>query len=96
MDDGYEQTLNDFEKAELNKYLPLEKRTTSQFEDAGDEEEIEKQKTTIRLYRCTDNNGKYRVAEVKLNPLDQIDLNSNVSLCTMFMKRELEMHVLNC
>lgn len=79
MDDGYEQTLSNHEKAELDKYLPLDKRAISKLDESGSDEEIEKQKTIIRLYRCSDNNGKYRVAEVKLNPLQQTDLDSEVS-----------------
>lgn len=75
VDDGYEQTLPDNDKKELNKYLPLGKRSVFQAAD----EEAEKGKSVIRLYRCSDNNGKYRVAEVKLSPLDQADLNSDVS-----------------
>lgn len=80
VDDGYEQTLANNEKAELDKYLPLDKRALSKLHEEGNEEEIEKQKTIIRLYRCSDNNGKYRVAEVKLNPLQQTDLDSEVRL----------------
>lgn len=78
MDDGYEQTLSNQEKTELDKYLPLNKRALSKLHEEDNEEEIEKQKTVIRLYRCSDNNGKYRVAEVKLNPLQQTDLESEV------------------
>lgn len=75
MDDGYEQTLSDNDKNEFNKYLPLGKRSVFQ----STEEEVEKHKSVIRLYKCSDNNGKYRVAEVKISPLEQSDLNSDVS-----------------
>lgn len=78
VDDGYEQTLADQEKADLDKHLPLGKRAISKLDEGVHDEETEKQKTTIRLYRCSDNNGKYRVAEVKINPLHQTDLDSEV------------------
>lgn len=64
----------------MNKYLPLDKRAISKLDESGSDEETEKQKTIIRLYRCSDNNGKYRVAEVKLNPLQQTDLDSEVHI----------------
>lgn len=81
VDDGYEQTLLEEDKQELNKYLPLDKKALSlqALEDDTDEE-LYKHKTVIRLYKCSDNNGKYRVAEVKLSPLDLFDLNSDVSV----------------
>lgn len=75
VDDGYEQTLSDNYKKELDKYLPLGKRSVFQ----STEDETDKNKSVIRLYKCSDNNGKYRVAEVKLSPLDQSDLESDVS-----------------
>lgn len=96
MDDGYEQTLASHEKAELDKYLPLDKRALSKLHEDGNDEEIEKQKTIIRLYRCSDNNGKYRVAEVKLNPLQQTDLTSEVFQITHFFTDSHSVFFIGC
>lgn len=81
VDDGYEQTLSDSEKKEFNKFLPLNKRMVMPPDYGGDDEEVEKQhRAGIRLYRCSDNSGKYRVTEVKSGPITQGDLNSDVTI----------------
>jgi len=74
VDDGYEKTIDPNIQKEFNKYLPLEKRVVL----PGDMVE-NPTKTSIRLYKCSENNGKYRVAEVKNGPLCHNDLNSDVS-----------------
>lgn len=79
VDDGYEQTLSDDEKREFDKYLPLDKRATCLRATDDEDEELQKHNSLIRLYKCADNNGKYRVAEVKISPLEQTDLVSQVN-----------------
>ncbi|XP_025829482.1 advillin isoform X2 [Agrilus planipennis] len=78
VDDGYEQTLDEKVKGDFNKHLPLSKRTVQPHEPA---ECKDKDKThakhPLRTYKCTDNNGRYRVAEVKTGPLNQSDLDTN-------------------
>ncbi|KAF5274704.1 hypothetical protein FQA39_LY07096 [Lamprigera yunnana] len=77
VDDGYEKTLNANNKIEFNKYLPLEKRLVLPpdcNDDVGNEHEY---KTQIRLYKCSEVSGKYRVVEVKAGPLSQTDLNND-------------------
>ncbi|KAK4879724.1 hypothetical protein RN001_007870 [Aquatica leii] len=75
VDDGYEKTIDANSKKELNKYLPLEKRLvlpSDSNDDLGNEHE-----SKLRLYKCTEISGKYRVVEVKVGPLSQTDLNNN-------------------
>ncbi|CAH1186187.1 unnamed protein product [Phyllotreta striolata] len=74
VDDGYEKTLSDDSKKEFNNYLPLEKRNI-----LPDEQENglngHRQKSSTKLYRCSEKNGKYRVTELKTGPFSQQDLN---------------------
>lgn len=82
VDDGYEKTLPEENQKEMNKYLPLEKRIIlpdiqNGVENGNFHESI------IKLYKCSENNGKYRVVEIKCGPLQQNDLNSDVSALQM-------------
>ncbi|KAF5274961.1 hypothetical protein FQR65_LT04304 [Abscondita terminalis] len=75
VDDGYEKTLDAINKKELNKYLPLEKRVvlpSDNNDDLGNEQD-----SKLRLYKCTEMSGKYRVVEVKVGPISQMDLDNN-------------------
>ncbi|KAJ8974804.1 hypothetical protein NQ317_000405, partial [Molorchus minor] len=76
VDDGYEKTLSDDNKREFNKYLCLDKRLI-----LPENNDVEKngtcQRSSIRLYRCSENNGKYRVAEIRSGPLEQSDLTAD-------------------
>ncbi|CAH1117600.1 unnamed protein product [Phaedon cochleariae] len=75
VDDGYEKTLKDDIKIEFNKYLPLENRLILP-ENHDADENGNYQRSTIKLYKCTENNGKYRVVELKSGPLSQKDLSA--------------------
>ncbi|KAG5887879.1 hypothetical protein JTB14_015531 [Gonioctena quinquepunctata] len=74
VDDGYEKTLQDNIRGEFNKYLPLEKRLILPENHEGDENG-NYQRSSMKLYRCSENNGKYRVVEIKNSPFQQNDLN---------------------
>ncbi|XP_022911438.2 advillin isoform X2 [Onthophagus taurus] len=77
VDDGYEQSLQNEQKSEFQKYLPLNQRHVLP-SDPEKDEVVEKQfKNNIKLYKCSDNNGKYRVTEIKSGPLLQSDLDSD-------------------
>ncbi|RZC39580.1 advillin [Asbolus verrucosus] len=76
VDDGYEKTLQDNEKKEWNKCLPLDKRHVLPENESDAEHSFHRSKN-IRLYKCSENNGKYRVAEVKSGPLYQSDLEAD-------------------
>lgn len=78
LDDGYEKTLSENKLKEFNKYLPLEKRMILPEMQIG-EENGKFHETVIKLYKCSENNGKYRVVEIKSGPLHKSDLNSDVS-----------------
>ncbi|XP_074029921.1 villin like protein quail isoform X3 [Leptinotarsa decemlineata] len=74
VDDGYEKTLQDDIKKELSKYLPLEKRLILPEIREGDVNG-NYQRSLMKLYKCSENNGKYRVVEIKSGPFQQNDLN---------------------
>lgn len=80
VDDGYEQSIHNDEKAEFQKYLPLNQRHVLPSEPIDDEDAEKLHRNDIRLYRCSDSSGKYRVTELKSGPLLQTDLDSDVSL----------------
>ncbi|KAH0999377.1 hypothetical protein HUJ05_005174 [Dendroctonus ponderosae] len=62
VDDGYEKTIDSDIQKQFSKYLPLEKRVV--LPDNGNENgEAGNPKYNLRLYKCSENNGKYRVAE---------------------------------
>lgn len=77
VDDGYEKTLQDDEKKEWNKYLPLDKRHVLPENESQSHNSCQRS-NNIRLYKCSENNGKYRVAEIKSGPLSQSDLEPDV------------------
>lgn len=76
VDDGYEKTLAENAKKAFNIHLPLEKRIVLP-ENGLDGETLAN--GPIKLYRCTEITGKYRVTEIKSGPLLQTDLNSDVN-----------------
>lgn len=78
VDDGYEKTIDSETQQQFSKYLPLEKRVVLP-DDPDEIAESGKSKTALRLYKCSENNGKYRVAEIKNGPLCCADLSSDVS-----------------
>lgn len=83
VDDGYEKTLQDDLKKEFNKYLPLEKRIILP-ENPDSDVNGNYQRAFIRLYKCAEHNGKYRVTELKSGPFSQQELNQEVSKKNMF------------
>lgn len=85
VDDGYEKTMPEDKKQEFNKYLSLEKRMILPDQQNGDENG-NFHETVLKLYKCSESNGKYRVVEIKNGPLLQSDLNSDVSiLCNLIL-----------
>lgn len=79
LNDGYEQTLKTEKKALFQKYLNLMNRKVKTTDEEMKDEEIMNSKQIIRLYRCCHTTTKYRIEEIKPGPLQQSDLNSNVS-----------------
>lgn len=79
VDDGYEKTMSEDRKQELNSYLPLEKRMILPDKQSGDENG-NFHEHVLKLYKCSESNGKYRVVEIQNGPLQQSDLNSDVSI----------------
>ncbi|KAL1494852.1 hypothetical protein ABEB36_010371 [Hypothenemus hampei] len=76
IDDGYEKTINPDIQKQFSTYLPLEKRVVLPDNEA-EHGEIPNSRNSLRLYKCSENNGKYRVAEVKGGPLYCTDLCSD-------------------
>ncbi|KAK5646235.1 hypothetical protein RI129_004699 [Pyrocoelia pectoralis] len=76
VNDGYEKTLPEDDKAEFNSYLSLDKRIVLPPDCNDEPENGQELKSPLRLYRCTEISGKYRVVEVKPGPIVQSDLNN--------------------
>jgi len=77
VEDGQESFLGGIEREVFETYLPLTaKMIKSHTQVAKDEVVSQKLSSDIRLYRCTDESGTLKVAEVKKGPLYQRDLES--------------------
>ncbi|KAK9511086.1 hypothetical protein O3M35_005718 [Rhynocoris fuscipes] len=76
VDDGKESELTGPEQVLLGYYLdlsPIAKRIMP--ENSGDDEHVEGQiRSALKLYRCSDADGVYKVVEVKSGALQQSDL----------------------
>ncbi|XP_073988198.1 villin-1-like isoform X2 [Rhodnius prolixus] len=76
VDDGKESELTGPEQTLLGYYLdlsPIAKRVMP--ENSGDDENAEGQiRSALKLYRCSDAEGVYKVVEVKSGALQQTDL----------------------
>jgi hypothetical protein len=85
VDDGEEESLPDSEKTEFNTYLDLSDRQVKSAEEAGCDvvaEEVNREALT--LYQCSDEDGTYKVTEIKTGPLVKRDLKTKVSLRVLF------------
>lgn len=83
VDDGKENSLPVCERTVLNAHLSLSNRMVKSPEEAGaDDVQEEVDQGTLTLYHCSDEDGTYKVTEVKSGPLEQTDLTSEVSLCS--------------
>jgi hypothetical protein len=81
VDDGKEKSLPVCEKTVFNVYLKLNERKVKSAEEAGcDEEQEAVNRGTLTLYQCSDEDGAYKVTEIKSGPLEKGDLKSEVSL----------------
>nr|CAI5823335.1 unnamed protein product [Callosobruchus analis] len=76
VDDGYEKTLPSNVRDRFNHHLPLSKRIIL---PQSVEEKSTAASHVLKLYKCAENNGKYRVVELKNGPFQQNDLKSDVS-----------------
>nr|CAH7736665.1 unnamed protein product [Callosobruchus chinensis] len=73
VDDGYEKTLPINVRDRFDHHLPLNKRIIL----PHSVEESTSTNHVLKLYRCAENNGKYRVVELKNGPFQQKDLSSD-------------------
>jgi villin 1/advillin len=81
VDDGKEKSLPVCEQTVFNAHLKLSDRKVKSAEEAGsDDAEEEVIRGALTLYHCSDEDGTYKVTEVKSGPLEQSDLKSEVSL----------------
>lgn len=81
VDDGQEKSLPTCERTVFNVYLKLSDRVVKSAEEAGcDDAEEEASRMELTLYQCSDEDGTYKVTEIKSGPLEQGDLKSEVSL----------------
>lgn len=81
VDDGKEDKLLDSEKTLLGVYLDLSPGARLALRDSADDDSVveNKERSALKLYKCSDEGGTYKVVEVKTGPLMQEDLNTNVS-----------------
>lgn len=81
VDDGKEDSLLDSEKTLLGVYLDLSPGARMALRDSADDDSVveNKERSALKLYKCSDEGGTYKVVEVKTGPLMQEDLNTNVS-----------------
>ncbi|XP_019873520.1 advillin isoform X2 [Aethina tumida] len=77
VDDGYEKTMNEDFKKDIDRYLPLDKRHILPENGNNEDANTLAGRSNIRLYKCSESNGKYRVAELGTGPFLQSDLNSD-------------------
>lgn len=79
VDDGKENSLPVCERTVFNAHLGLSNRKTKSAEEAGaDDEQEVVNRAALTLYHCSDEDGTYKVTEVKSGPLEQSDLRSEV------------------
>ncbi|KAG1662657.1 Villin-1 [Nymphon striatum] len=75
VDDGKENEMTNSEKEYFNEYLPLKEKDVKSHKDTPKDEVLERQqRTQIKLYCCSDEEGTLKVTEVKNGPLEQKDL----------------------
>lgn len=81
VDDGREDSLPESEKLLLGVYLDMSPAARQSLCSASDDDSASeiKERSALRLYKCSDESGTYKVVEVKTGPLLQEDLNTNVS-----------------
>lgn len=79
IDDGKETSLQTAEKTLFNVYLDPKVRRGLKIEADDDKLSEYSAHSDLKLYKCTDEGGTYRITEVKTGPLFQTDLNSDVS-----------------
>jgi len=80
VDDGRENSLPACEQKVFNDHLNLSNRMVKSAEEAGsDDAQEEANRAGLTLYQCSDENGTYKVTEIKSGPLEQGDLKSEDS-----------------
>jgi hypothetical protein len=80
VDDGKESLLPVCERTVFNAHLSLSKRTVKSADEVdADDVQEEANRAALTLYHCSDEDGTYKVTEVKSGPLEQSDLRSEVS-----------------
>lgn len=90
VDDGREKSLPACEQTVFNEYLNLSERMVKSAEEAGsDDAEEEANRSELTLYQCSDEDGTYKVIEIKSGPLEKGDLKSEVSLKVLVLKQYL-------
>ncbi len=86
VDDGQEMSLPTQERDLFGRHLPtihksFMKPAAKAADDADGDQKAEEAATghQVKLYRCCDEGGTLKVIEVKVGPLHQKDLSSDVS-----------------
>ena len=71
IDDGYEQSMENVKKSEWNTYLNLNERFVQPTLLT-----VQPQVELVKLYKCGYANSKYRVEEMKIIGLEQVDISN--------------------
>lgn len=83
VDDGKETELSESERTVFSLYLDPKNRhglhMDSSSQGADDDEADSMHAGELRLYKCVDEGGTYRIFEIKTGNLLQSDLTSDVS-----------------
>lgn len=89
VDDGKENSLPESERVLLGVYLDLSPGAKQALRDASDDDLLveNKERSALKLYKCSDESGTYKVIEVKTGPLLQDDLNTNVRVLSFYSSR---------
>ncbi|KAG0721754.1 Advillin [Chionoecetes opilio] len=80
VEDGQEAALQDRERLAFEELLPLNNKQVTPASEAPKDETVARRIShELKLFRCTDESGTLKVAEVKNGPLLHADLNTNDS-----------------
>lgn len=85
VDDGKETELTDAEKTLFGLYLNPKLRHGLKIEsDDVSNEENEINNNDLKLYKCSEEGGTYKIFEMKTGKLLRSDLNSDVSINNLY------------
>lgn len=80
VEEGQENQMTDSEMKMWDAYLPLKEKVVKPAGEGGSDDVTERESVaSIKLYKCTEDQGTLKVSQVKSGPLVKADLDSNDS-----------------